>query len=441
MAYQETKTTGYGTRVGRSFKGIGAGFLMFIGATALLWWNEGRAVKTAEMLDEAEKACIEMPNPNKIDKSLEGELVCGTAMAQTTDSLIDNQYGIGVTAIGLQRKVEYFQWVENEETKTEEKLGGKEVETTTYTYTQEWVNSPVQSQDFKDPAYQNKNMTLCVVEPQELWAENVSFGAYKLNESLIQRISSIEPMQLNLSTDMMNQLEKSTKEVYERTYGKTISDAVKNEAKKDTSKNVVADSSAVTFPNYEYVHINGNELYYGRTPAAPQVGDVKVTFEKITPAKVTIIAQVTGDTFKAYKAKKGKRFQTLSMGKKDADEIFDASHTSNSFWLWVIRIIGVMLVIAGLKGIFGFIEALLKVVPFVANIIGWGVGAICTVIGIVWSLLVIAVAWLFYRPILAIILIIIAAFLVWVFAFKGKEKLKSMVENKQVDLVSNQENK
>ena len=48
MAYQEVTTTGYGTRVGNSFKSIGTGFVLLIAATALLWWNEGRAVKTAK---------------------------------------------------------------------------------------------------------------------------------------------------------------------------------------------------------------------------------------------------------------------------------------------------------------------------------------------------------------------------------------------------------
>lgn len=46
MAYQEVTTTGYGTRVGRSFKSIGTGFLLFIAATALLWWNEGNVFET-----------------------------------------------------------------------------------------------------------------------------------------------------------------------------------------------------------------------------------------------------------------------------------------------------------------------------------------------------------------------------------------------------------
>ena len=36
MAYQEVTTTGYGTRVGNSFKAIGSGFLLFIAGTALL---------------------------------------------------------------------------------------------------------------------------------------------------------------------------------------------------------------------------------------------------------------------------------------------------------------------------------------------------------------------------------------------------------------------
>ena len=61
MAYTETKTTGYGTRVKNSCSGIGAGIIMFIIGTVLLWWNEGRAVKTADMLDEVAEKCVEMP--------------------------------------------------------------------------------------------------------------------------------------------------------------------------------------------------------------------------------------------------------------------------------------------------------------------------------------------------------------------------------------------
>ena len=460
MAYQEVTTTGYGTRVGNSFKAIGSGFLMFVLGTALLWWNEGRAVKTEKMLDEAGNAYVEMENPNKKDASLEGELICGTAMATTEDSLVDAQFGIGAKAISIRRNVEYYQWVEHSQTKREDKLGGKEVTTTTYTYTKEWVSSPIESSDFHDPAYQNKNSVLTTVDESEQWAENVKWGAYTLSESLFHRISSREAIDLAIAEDLLKQFDKSTQAAYERAHGvvntaiNKISQAVSQPAQPvqqpaqvaipDSIKALLPDSvrakldsiQAVTDSlnkqmanaenkmDLQYVHQASNVLYFGRVPGSPEVGDVRVTFEKVVPAKVTVMAVVDGDSFKPYKAKNGKRFQTLVMGKKSGDEIIEGEKEANNMILWALRILGIMIIIGGLKGIFGFLETILKVVPFIAGIFGWGVGIVCTVVGIVWSLIVIALAWLFYRPVLAICLLAIAGFLIWVFAFKGKDKLK-----------------
>lgn len=410
MAYTETKTTGYGTRVKNSCMGIGVGFALFIGGTVLLWWNEGRAVRTADMLEEARQACVEMENPSKKDKSLDGELVCGTAMATTEDSLVDKEFGIGATAISLKRSVEYYQWVEHSETKTEDKLGGSQEEVTTYTYKKEWSDSPIDSEGFKDPDYKGHNVVLANVEDDEQWAENVTFGAYSLNEGLIHSMTDYEPLELDLSDDLLSQMNKNTQEAYERYYGK---------------KDIAPSDSG-----YNYVHVDENQLYLGVNPAAPQVGDVRVTFEKVMPAKVTVVSVVDGDSFKAFKAKNGEHFQRLVMGKKGIDEIFEGEKTTNTFLTWIFRLVGTLLVIGGLKGIFGIIETLLKVVPFLANIVGWGVGFVCTIVGIVWSLIVIAIAWVFYRPVLGIILLVIAGLLIWIFAFGGKNKIKQLANKK-----------
>ena len=107
--------------MGNSFKSILSGFVLIIGATILLWWNEGRAVKTADMLEDAQGACIEMPNPDKKSAEFDGELVCATAMATTDDVLTDTQFGISENAIGLSRSVEYFQWVEHKQEEKEDK--------------------------------------------------------------------------------------------------------------------------------------------------------------------------------------------------------------------------------------------------------------------------------------------------------------------------------
>ena len=457
MAYQEIKTVGYGSRVGSSFRSIGTGIILFLAGTALLWWNEGRAVKTEKMLEEAGSAYVEMENPNKKDASLDGELICGTAMATTEDSLSDNQFGVGAKAIALKRRVEYYQWVEHASSSSEDKLGGSQETTTTYTYSLEWVPSPVQSSEFKDPAYQHKNMVLTSYEDAEQYAENVSWGAYKLPESLIHCISSSEGLELAMAEDLLKQLDKSAQTAYERFYGvqknaqqqPTTQQPAQTPAIPDSVRALLSDSAKAVLDSIqaindsinkamanannkkdlEYIHQASNVLYFGRVPGSPEVGDVRITFEKVVPAKVTVMAVVDGDTFKPYKAKNGKRFQTLVMGKKSGDEIIDAEKEANNMFLWILRLVGILMVIGGLKGIFGFIETILKVVPFVAGIFGWGVGVVCTIVGIVWSLIIIAIAWLFYRPVLAICLLAVAGFLIWVFAFKGKDKLKELAAN------------
>ncbi len=422
MAYTEKTTTGYGTRVGNSIKATLMGFVIIIGATILLWWNEGRAVKTADMLEDAQGACVEMPNPDKKSAEFEGELVCATAMANTDEVLTDADFGISENAISLSRKVEYYQWVEHSESKSEDKLGGKQETTTTYTYKQEWVSSPVNSADFKDPAYQGKNFTWTTVEDQDVWAEKVTFGAYVLNESLIHSISSTEPIELDVNFQTLQSMNKSVADTYARIKGNTavIADAVTNLA--DTTETATNGNQV----DLNFVHQAGNVLYYGRSMNAPEIGDVRITFEKTVPAKVTVVSQVEGNTFKPFTASNKKKFQTLRMGKKSIEEIFEEENESNTMWTWILRIVGILLVISGFKSLFSFLETLLKVVPFLSSIFAFGVGIICTIVGIVYSLIVIALAWIFYRPVLGIILLLIAGFLVWVFAFNGKKKLAEL---------------
>ncbi|MBR3858041.1 MAG: hypothetical protein IKM68_08710, partial [Bacteroidaceae bacterium] len=194
MAYTETTTIGYGSRVGNSFRSIGTGFLLFIAGTALLWWNEGRVVKTDKMLNEAEGVTVELETIDRINPEMDGKLVYATGFANTEDSLVDAQFGIGATAIRLARDVEYYQWVEHSQEQHKDKLGGSEEIVTTYTYTKEWTSEPVQSSRFHDPAYQQKNFVLTTADSESWQAEKVTFGAFLLNEHQICSIRGDEPV-------------------------------------------------------------------------------------------------------------------------------------------------------------------------------------------------------------------------------------------------------
>ena len=410
MAYQETITTGYGSRVKQSFKSIATGFTLFLGATAMLWWNEGNSVKTADMLEEAQGVCVVMENPSKKDASLEGQLVCGTAMAVTEDLLTDKNFGLSVNAISMKRKVEYYQWHETKTEETKEKSDGSEKKIVTYDYRRDWSSTPIGSSKFKQH-YGHVNVVLAEFEDGEQWAEHVSFGAYSLNNSLIHSINTYEPLRPDLSDDVLRQLDKTIQASYERHYTK----------KEGLNSN-----------DLNYIHVSDNQLYLGLEPGSPTVGDVRIKFEKVAPShEVTVVAVVNGDGFGPFKAKNGYMLEKLVMGKKDMDQFFEDEQETNTFNTWAYRILGIIMVIGALKLIFGFVVTLTKIVPFLSTIVGWGVGVICTVLGVVWSLIVIAIAWLFYRPIVGIALLVIAGILVWIFALGGKNKLKQLSVNNQ----------
>lgn len=404
MAYTEVTRTGYGTRLKNSLGGVLIGILMFIGGTILLWWNEGRAVKTSDMLKEGQKNYVEMENPAVKSPDMEGQLVHAVALATTTDSLSDGTFNVGAVAVKLHRTVEYYQWIEHEKTVKKDKIGGAQETTHTYTYSKEWTGSPVISGEFKDPDYQALNFVYQNLEDASSAAENVSFGAYRLNSSQVGSFHNEQPMAVTLDEDLTKQMDKAAR------------DNARAFLTRGGLLDLVPDSAAI-------VHTQGNVVYIGRNPNVPEVGDVRITFTKDMPSKVSLIAKVIGDTFTYYKAKNGYKLDLLYMGENTAEEMFDSEHATNKMILWLLRILGVIIIIAGLRSIVSIVPTLLKVLPFLGGIVETGLGLVCGIIGLVWSLIVIAIAWLRYRPILGISLLVLAGLLIfWLIRRSRKKK-------------------
>ncbi len=397
MAYTQTTKTGYGKRVGNSFRGIGLGLLLFVVATILLWWNEGRAVHTAQDIKEVGKTAVHVDDIQTV--APEGQLIHANGIATTTDTVEDTFFGVKVNALSLIRQVEYYQWVEHSKTETKEKIGGSMEETTTYTYECEWVRKPVDSKNFHDPAYQGRNTAILVnnFEEETFYASVVDFGAYKMPQSFIPEVSSCSERNntvLNISAEKLAELNEL---VFK---SQSLSNQVFNNV-----------ANAMTSSNgSDWVHVMGNQVYLGRSAGNPSVGDVRVTFLNSQPsAQISLIAVVEGRSFVDYKTKNESHERYITSGKHTLEEMMQSAEHSNKVWTWVLRALGFILVSLALKMILGFIETLAKVLPFVSKIIGWGIGLICYVIGFAYSLIVIAIAWIYYRPILGICLLAVAA--------------------------------
>ena len=379
MAYTETTSTSYGQRLAGSAKGMIGGLLMFIIGTCLLWWNEGRTVRTAKAIGDAASHVESVADVSRVDASLNGKLIHASAFADTKDTLTDDMFGVRERAIRIDRKVEYYQWVENAQTKEREKIGGGKETTTTYTYEKKWVDKPVNSAEFKDPQYQSANKVLSEVEERNEMAQHVTFGAYTLPELFVASISGSEPVEVRMTEEQR---------------------FTWNERLHMLRPKVNTETSLV--------HTSANTVYLGLSPNSPQVGDVRVTFTKVPPADISLIAQVDGSTFKAYRAKNGQSFSRVQMGTVSADEMIEQARSENNMLTWVLRLVGVLLIVIGLKGMFGLLPMLFKVLPFLGSIVDAGVGLVSWIFGLAWSLIIIAIAWLVFRPIIGISLLVLA---------------------------------
>ncbi len=440
MAYQETTTTGYGTRLGNSFKGILTGLVMIVLGTCLLWWNEGRAVKQRDANEGALEQTIEVADISTVNPEYNGKMIHASGEAKTDEMLSDGLFGINENAFRISRDVEYYQWIEKTEKKTEEHLGGSETTTTTYHYEKGWTDTPVQSDKFKEAGH--NNFVLAKIESKDLVAQNASFGAYQLPQNFIAQIGGSEAYNVTLSKDKMDEFEKAVEKCL-RQQGIQVDEKEVNEntITNDTTANSAADSTdtmvaeinkpSITEENaeYKYVAVNGNTVYLGQDPNNPKVGDVKITFRiSRQPQVVTVWADVKGNTFGIHTEKNGYTVGGLTTGVSTLQESFQQEESTNTAMAWIFRVIGVILVFFGFKGLFGILATLLKVVPFLANIANVGVNIVCGLLAGIWSLIIIALAWIFYRPVLAIILLLCGIALTFFLIKRSKEKKNAVNE-------------
>ena len=389
MAYTTTTKQSYGNRVSKSFKGIGSGILLFIIGTVLLFWNEGRTVKVKRALNQAEDVTVEMPDISRIDPQFEGKMIHATGDASTSEILTDGLFGISLNAINLSRNVEYYQWTEQSKEEKKEKIGGGQEITTTYTYSKKWVSSPVNSSEFADPAYRDTNFVLTTIEDNQVVADLVDFGAYKLPPFLKHGIRSSEQATPQLTDEMI----------------------------KEWNDLLWKRDSAAT------VAVSAGQAYFGRDVNNPDVGDVRVTFGYTpTPQTVSILAVVIGDTFGEFVAKNGKNVSRIELGAVPAAKMYDAAQKENKIIAWIVRILAVILIIAGLKGIFNFLSTVFAVVPLIRRILAAGINFVCTVVGLIWSLLIFVIAWISYRPALGITFLVIIAALIVLLVMRSKKR-------------------
>ncbi|MBW8036279.1 MAG: hypothetical protein FVQ79_11775 [Planctomycetes bacterium] len=360
-SFTETSTQSWFSRLGGAFKGIIVGIILFVIAFPVLFLNEGRAVRTYKTLKEGAGQVISLDS-GTVDPAYNGKLVHLTGEAITNDILSDVQFGISVNAIKLKRNVQMFQWQEKKKSTTKKKVGGGTKKVTRYDYTTIWSGKVIKSSSFKNVSG-HENPQNMIYSSNVQTAKDVTLGGFDLSKSLVGKIGGHENYALDGSA-----------EIPEGVSGK--------------------------------VKIHDGGFYVGADPLSPSVGDLKITFQIVTPQGISLISQQAGSTFEPFLSKTGKNLELLKVGTFSAASMFAAAKSSNTMITWLLRVGGFGLMFLGIVMVLSPLSVLADVLPFLGNLVGAATALVAFLIAAILSLLIIAVSWIVFRPLLGVGLII-----------------------------------
>ena len=378
-SFTEVTNTGYGSRIKGAIVGGLVGIICIPLSFILLWMNEENSARSHAGLSELSRLAVTVP-ANRVDAGNEGKPVHLTGNAVTEEVLKDELFQVSATALRLITSVRMFQWHEDATTETKTTAGGGEKTVTTYEYKKDWSSDPIDSSSFSYPeGHENPPMPY---QSAELLTEKATVGAFRLNEDLVSQIGGEVPLEL-------------------------------------TAENRAALPEAMRADFKD----SDSGYYQGEDPLVPAVGDLRVSFSVVPPSLVSFIAKQKGDTFEAFVARNGRTFSPLRMGELSAEEVITAERGELKILTWTIRIVGLVLMVIGFAMIFRPLAVVSSFLPFLGDIVGAGTLVMAILISLSLSLTTIAVAWVFYRPLLGIPLLVVAmTFLIAAVKKMGKAK-------------------
>ncbi|WP_182867924.1 TMEM43 family protein [Stieleria mannarensis] len=431
-------------RIGKAFVGILFGGLLTVVSVPLLFWNEGRAVRTAKGLKEGAKVVVDI-QPDSVESANDGKFVHTSGDVQTDDILRDDDFAIEFNGIRLTRHVEMFQWNENEQTSKEKKLGGGTRTTTTYTYEKDWFPGLIDSSEF-DEAQSHQNPTEFVYADRTYQAKNVSLGQFRLPDSLVAMIGGEEALELgpaNLPQDLRDRsvIRKDGPEGGSRIYifssppphqestpaptaaAELTLTAPDQSRPADGDRREPVDVPSESPPAEQETSTLRSAIDPRDTSErSPQIGDVRVWFTATPVQTVSLLSQQTGDSFQPFQTHYGTTINVLKVGIHSAAEMIAQEEAANRMLTWFLRVAGTGMMFFGLMLVLRPLVVLADVLPIAGSLVGFGTAIVAGLLTIAGAMTVIGIAWVFYRPLLGITLLVIAGAAIFIIFRRGRSK-------------------
>jgi hypothetical protein len=360
--FSERTTTSWGSRIGESIKGVLFGIVLIGGSIAVLFWNEGRAIQTARSLAEGGKVVVDVA-PDQVDPAKDGRLIHVSGNATATALLADAEFGVSAVALHLVRIAEMYQWDEDKHEETHKTTGGSEETVTTYTYKKVWSTKAIDSANFRHP--ENHTNPPKKYNGLDVTATDAKLGAFQLDAPVLDLLPTNGVLRVDPPT---------------------------------------ADRLKPRIPNARAID---GRIYIGANPDTPQIGDYRISYVIAPLEVISVIGRQSGQGLTQYQTQAGDRLLMAVPGTQSATDMFKEAERENRVLTWIIRAVGLVVLWLGAFLILRPLVIVADFVPLIGSVLGAGAGLVALAFAVVVAPLVIAIAWLWYQPLVSAVVLVI----------------------------------
>lgn len=344
---------GFGERFSNSFGAIIMGLILIPLSCWGLFWNEGHAVRVAQALDEGLKI-VRSVGTDRIDPSINGQLVHVAGNTVSARGVTDAELGVQAKGLKLTRNVEMYQWHESESGSGQDRK---------FTYSRGWSTRPIESSRFHARAG-HENPAFPVYRSTAFGAADARIGAFPVGALAVRELGGSENFAISNA-------------------GLAIAQRVTGRA----------------------TQVSGGAYYVGQNPSQPRIGDVKISYQIVREGPTSFVGRQETDGLQVYRAKNGEQFLLAGHGVQSADDLFRKAQDDNRTLTWILRAVGLVVMLIGFSALFAPVNLLASYVPILGSLVSGAIFLVALAATALVGTSVIAIAWFFYRPLLSLALI------------------------------------
>jgi hypothetical protein len=171
-----------------------------------------------------------------------------------------------------------------------------------------------------------------------------------------------------------------------------------------------------------------NGIYFGNNTNLPIVGDTRVDFSVVLPDTVSIVAKQGADgQLGVFVTSRGGSLLLFQRGTFSSEELFAQAQADNVTTTWILRVVGLFVMMAGIMLVLQPVATFVDVIPFIGDCMEGSLQScifplVAFLVALPLTLFTIALAWIVYRPIIAGVIVGVTTLIVAFFVKRSCDK-------------------